>query len=143
MKTLKNSISVMLVLFMITGATTFEQNTKIAEANVKDYSVKHQAKKKNAKLDTYVIERDMAGAGDMTSAQLVDVSKLSNTVLKEQGSDIAWLHSYVTGDKIYCVYKATDKEILRVHADKAGFPITSINKLVVVISPKTATASVN
>jgi len=51
--------------------------------------------------------------------------------------------SDVTGDKIYCVYKATDKEILRVHADKAGFPITSINKLVVVISPETATASVN
>ena len=141
MKTMKKSISLTFALLMISGTVAFSQNTEIAEANLKDYSVKHHAKKKDAKLNTYVIERDMPGAGDLTSEQLKDVSQLSNTVLEEQGPEIKWMHSYVTTDKIYCVYKAVDKEILNEHAEKAGFPVTSISKLATVISP--ATASVN
>jgi hypothetical protein len=127
---------------MSAGTVAFSQNTAIADANVKDYSVKKTSKKKKAKLNTYVIERDMPGAGAMTAVQLKEVSIVSNTVLEEQGSDIAWLHSYVTTDKIFCVYKAVDEKILLEHADKAGFPVTSIAKLEVVISPETAMAKV-
>jgi len=142
MKTVKKSISIAFVLMMIAGTALFAQNTKIAEANVKDYSVDHHAKKKDAKLSTYVIERDMPGAGAMTAEQLKDVSQLSNDVLEKQGKNISWLHSYVTTDKIFCVYKAVDEKIIREHAEKAGFPVTSISKLEVVISPETATASI-
>ena len=140
---MKNSITITLALLMITGAAAFAQNNIIAEANVKDYSVEHHAKKKDAKLNTYVIEREMPGAGVLTAEQLKDISQLSNEVLEKQGSDIAWLHSYVTTDKIYCVYKAVDEKILHEHAEKAGFPVTSISKLAVVISPETATNTVN
>lgn len=139
---MKNSISIMFALIMFTGTVAFSQNIKLAEANVKDYSVKNSMKKKD-KLNTYVIERDMAGAGDLSAEQLKGISQLSNSVLKEQGSEIKWLHSYVTDDKIYCVYKGVDQKILREHAEKAEFPITSIKKLATVISPETATASIN
>ena len=143
MKTMKKSISLTFALLMISGTVAFSQNTEIAEANLKDYSVKEHTMKKDAKLNTYVIERDMPGAGDLTAEQLKGISQLSNSVLKEQGPDIKWLHSYVTKDKIYCVYKAVDHKILKEHAEKAEFPITSINKLSTVISPATATASIN
>ena len=99
--------------------------------------------KNHVKLNTYVIEREMPGAGALTEEQLKDISQISNTVLDEQGPYIKWLHSYVTVDKIYCVYKAVDKEILNEHAEKARFPITSISKLATMISPETATASLN
>lgn len=143
MKTLKKSISLAITLFMLTATAAFSQNTEIAEAYVKDYSVKKHTMKKDAKLNTYVIEREMPGAGDLTEEQLKDISQLSNTVLEEQGPEIKWLHSYVTVDKIYCVYKAVDEEILNEHAEKAGFPVNSIKELATVISPETATASVH
>ena len=143
MKTMKNSIPITFALLMLTGTLAFSQNMEIAEANVKDYSVKKHTKEKGAELNTYVIERDMPGAGSLTAEQLKGVSQLSNDVLEEQGSDIAWLHSYVTTDKIFCVYKAVDEKILYEHAEKAGFPVTSISKLAVVISPETATAMVH
>ena len=140
---MKKSISITFAVLMIAGTVAFSQNTEIAEANLKDYSVKHHTKKKDAQLNTYVIERDMPGAGDLSAEQLKEVSQISNTVLEEQGPEIKWLHSYVTTDKIFCVYKAVDEEILHEHAEQAGFPITSIAKLVTVINPETATASVN
>ena len=143
MKTLKKSISLAFTLFMLTATAAFSQNTEIAEAYVKDYSVKKHTMKKDVKLNTYVIEREMPGAGELTEEQLKDISQLSNTVLEEQGPEIKWLHSYVTVDKIYCVYKAVDEEILNEHAEKAGFPVNSIKELATVISPETATASVH
>ncbi|MCK5342717.1 MAG: DUF4242 domain-containing protein, partial [Candidatus Heimdallarchaeota archaeon] len=79
----------------------------------------------------------------LTAVQLKEVSQISNDVLEEQGPEIKWLHSYVTVDKIYCVYKAVDEEILNEHAEKAGFPVNSIKELATVISPETATASVH
>ena len=143
MKTMKKMSSIMVGLLMIAGTVAFSQNTRIAEANAKDYSVEKINMKKDAKLNTYVIERDMPGAGALTAEQLKEVSQISNAVVKEQGPEIKWLHSYVTTDKIFCVYKAVDKKILNEHAEKAGFPVTSISKLAVVISPETATASVH
>ena len=143
MKTMKNSISIAIAILLSAGTVALSQSTAMADANIKDYSVEKTTKKKKTKLNTYVIERDMPGAGAMTAVQLKEVSIVSNTVLDEQGSDIAWLHSYVTTDKIFCVYKAVDEKILQEHADKAGFPITSIAKLEVVISPETAMAKVD
>ena len=143
MKTMKNSMSLTFTLLMLTGTVAFTQNTEIADAYVKNYSFKKETMKKEAKLNTYVIEREMPGAGELTKEQLKGISQLSNSVLKEQGPDIEWLHSYVTVNKIYCVYKGIDQKILKEHAEKAEFPITSISKLASVISPATATASLN
>jgi hypothetical protein len=92
-------------------------------------------------MNTYVIERQIPGAGNLVAQQLKDISKTSCSVLTELGPEIEWVHSYVTGDKIFCIYKATNEDILRKHAEKGGFPINAINKVSTVISPETATAS--
>jgi len=89
-------------------------------------------------LKTYVIERVIPGAGKLTAAELKSISQVSCGVLKEMGSGIQWIHSYVTGDKIYCIYKAKNKEMVEEHAKKGGFPANSINEVATVISPKTA-----
>ena len=87
----------------------------------------------------YVIEREIPGAGQFTAEKLKAISQTSCGVLKEMGPEkIQWLHSYVTGDKIYCVYLATSEEAVREHAKKGGFPANSVSKVGAVISPKTA-----
>lgn len=94
--------------------------------------------KKNDIMKTYVIERNIPGAGDLTAEQLKGISQTSCTVLKEMGPKIEWLHSYVTGEKVYCVYKAENKELIEDHAKKGGFPANSINEVATMISPETA-----
>lgn len=94
--------------------------------------------KNNDLMKTYVIERIISGAGDLTAEQLKGISQTSCTVLKEMGPKIEWQHSYVTGDKIYCVYKAENKDLIETHANKGGFPANSISEVVTVISPATA-----
>jgi uncharacterized FlgJ-related protein len=90
------------------------------------------------KLKTYVIERDIPGAGAFTAEKLKDISKTSCSVLNTMGPSIQWIQSYVTGDKVFCVYKAENEELLREHAKKGGFPITNIYEVASVISPATA-----
>lgn len=90
------------------------------------------------KLKTYVIERDIPGAGAFSAEKLKDISKTSCSVLNTMGSSIQWVQSYVTGDKIFCVYKAENEELLREHAKKGGFPITNVYEVSNVISPATA-----
>lgn len=94
--------------------------------------------KNNGTMKTYVIERVIPGAGDLTAEQLKGISQTSCKVLNEMGPKIEWLQSYVTGDKIYCVYKAESKELIEEHAKKGGFPANSINEVATVISPATA-----
>ncbi|WP_245625586.1 DUF4242 domain-containing protein [Flagellimonas eckloniae] len=94
--------------------------------------------KNNDTMKTYVIERIIPGAGDLTTEQLKGISQTSCTVLKEMGSMITWQHSYVTGDKVYCVYKAENKELIEEHAKKGGFPANSISEVATTISPATA-----
>ena len=89
-------------------------------------------------MKTYVIERIIPGAGDLTPEQLKGISQTSCTVLNEMGSKIEWQHSYVTGDKVYCVYKAENKTLIEEHANKGGFPANSISEVATVISPETA-----
>jgi Protein of unknown function (DUF4242) len=89
-------------------------------------------------MKTYVIERDIPGAGQFSPEKLKDISKTSCTVLKEMGPQIQWIQSYVTGDKIFCVYKAENIELIKEHAKKGGFPANAIYEVSTVISPATA-----
>jgi hypothetical protein len=78
-------------------------------------------------MSQFVIEREIPGAGNLTEAELREVSKKSVAVLKEMGPEIKWLHSYVTGDKVYCVYLAPDEESIREHARRVGIPANRIS----------------
>ena len=89
-------------------------------------------------MKTYLIERDIPGAGKLTPDQLKAISQKSCSVLKEMGPQIQWVQSYVTDDKIYCVYKAESEELIKEHATKGGFPANSIMEIGSVISPATA-----
>ena len=86
----------------------------------------------------YVIERDMPGLGKLTPADLKAASQKSCSVIHNMHGEVTWLHSYVTGDKMYCVYLATSEEAVREHAKQGGFPANAVNKVTTVISPKTA-----
>jgi hypothetical protein len=89
-------------------------------------------------MKTFVIERIIPGAGDLTPEQLKGISQTSCAVIKEMGIKIEWQHSYVTGDKVYCVYKAENKGLIEEHAKKGSFPANSINEVGTIISPVTA-----
>ena len=89
-------------------------------------------------MQRYVIEREIPGAGQMTAEQLRDAAAKSNRVLQELGPDIQWVQSYVTGDKLYCVYNARSESLIRQHAERSGFPANSILKVEAVIDPTTA-----
>jgi Protein of unknown function (DUF4242) len=95
------------------------------------------AHKKKPVLHTYVIERTIPGAGSFSKEKLHDISVKSNGVLKDMGPDIQWVQSYVTGDKIYCVYKAKNADLIREHAKRGGFPADSVNEVDTMISPAT------
>jgi uncharacterized protein DUF4242 len=86
----------------------------------------------------YVIERDLPGAGSLPSADVRSISQRSCGVLKELGPEIQWVESYVTDDKIYCVYIAPDEEMIREHARRGGFPANRISCVRRGISPLTA-----
>ncbi|MBD0824126.1 DUF4242 domain-containing protein [Aestuariibaculum marinum] len=81
----------------------------------------------------YVIEREIPNLDTWSATDLKTASKTSCSVLKEMGPKITWLHSYVTGNKMYCVYLAESKELVQEHAEKGGFPANTIAKVVTVI----------
>lgn len=89
-------------------------------------------------MPKFIIEREIPGAGDLTSADLQSISQKSCSVLGEMGTKIQWINSYVTDEKIYCVYLAPDEVTIREHANKGGFPADSICKVRQVIDPTTA-----
>ena len=89
-------------------------------------------------MPKYVIERDLPGAGKLSHDELAAISQKSNQVLAGLGPDINWLTSYVTDDKIYCVYVAPDEDILVEHARCGGFPINKVSRVSEVIDPATA-----
>jgi hypothetical protein len=96
------------------------------------------SQKKSPVMKTWLIERDIPGAGAFTPADLKGISQKSCSVLKEMGTGIQWLQSYVTGNKVFCVYRAENEALLREHAKKGGFPVTSITEIANTISPATA-----
>ena len=89
-------------------------------------------------LQQFLIEREIKGAGAMTPVQLRDAAQKSNGVLRALGPDIQWVHSYVAGDKIYCVYNAPSEALIKSHAEQSGFPATRITLVSAVIDPTTA-----
>jgi len=89
-------------------------------------------------MPQYVIEREIPGAGNMNPEQLKAISQTSCGVLDKMGPAIQWDHSYVTTDKIYCVYNAPNEEMVREHARQGGFPANSVAEVSAVISPATA-----
>ena len=91
-------------------------------------------------MHEFVIEREIPGAGQFTSDDLQGISQKSCGVLANLGTDIQWMHSYVTDDKIYCVYRATNEDLIREHAEKGGFPANSIAQISSTIGPATAEA---
>lgn len=86
----------------------------------------------------FLIERSIPGAGTMSEAELQGISAKSVSVLHDLGPDVQWLHSYVLGDRIYCVYHATDPELIREHARVGGFPCDDVTEVSTMISPHTA-----
>jgi hypothetical protein len=89
-------------------------------------------------MPRYVIERELPGAGKLTQQELVAISQKSCNVLDELGPKIQWVESFVTEDKIYCVYQAPNKGILKQHAEMGGFPANRIEEIKNIISPVTA-----
>jgi hypothetical protein len=89
-------------------------------------------------MPKYVIEREIPGAGNFTADELKGISQNSCGVLSNLGPQIQWVHSYVTDNKIYCVYNAPNEEMVKEHARQGGFPANSINKVATIIDPTTA-----
>lgn len=127
MKHIKNSI-LLLAIIVFTGTTAMAQTTKTDSSS----------KPNSVKMKTYLIERDIPNAGKLTPEQLKAISQKSCSVLQNMGPQIQWLQSYVTGDKIFCVYKAENEELIREHAKQGGFPANVITEIATTISPATA-----
>ena len=89
-------------------------------------------------MPKYVIEREITGAGKLSEEEVQGISQKSCGVLQEMGPQIQWVESFVTDDKIYCVYIAPDEEAIREHAQKGGFPADRISEVKLMIDPTTA-----
>jgi Protein of unknown function (DUF4242) len=127
MKSITNRFLIIAML-LLTGYATMAQTTTATD----------NSKTKTPTMKTYLIERDIPDAGKLTAEQLKAISQKSCSVLKEMGPDIQWIQSYVTGDKIFCVYKAENEDLIREHAKKGGFPANVITEISTTISPATA-----
>ena len=89
-------------------------------------------------LKTYLIEREIPDAGELSAEQLKGISQKSCSVITELGPTIKWLHSYVTEDKVYCIYQAANEELIKEHAERGGFPVNYVTELSTTIDPNTA-----
>ena len=89
-------------------------------------------------MPKFVIEREIPGAGKLNAEQLKGISQTSCGVLNKMGSQIQWVHSYVTDDKIYCVYNAPNEEMVLEHAKQGGFPANVVSRVSTIIDPTTA-----
>ena len=115
MKKMIKHLGILAISILFTGFAAMAQTSATSD-NSKNSKVMH----------TYVIERNIPGAGQFSPEKLKAISQTSCAVLKEMGPEIQWLQSYVTGDKIFCVYKAENEAMLREHAQKGGFPINNM-----------------
>jgi hypothetical protein len=127
MKTITNRIMIIAIVLFASFASMAQTKTATDNSTTKTTTMK-----------TYLIERDIPDAGKLTPEQLKAISQKSVSVLKEMGPDIQWLQSYVTGNKIFCVYKAENEDLIREHAKKGGFPANVITEISTTISPATA-----
>jgi hypothetical protein len=139
---IRNAVGFSLFLFlMVFLASCSEEGTPTAEEAAEQKlltsaeSIRQEASA--TKQNIYVIEREIPGVGGKTAQELKEISQHSNNVLGGMPSEIKWMHSYVTGDKIYCVYASPNEELVRQHAETAGFPANSISQVGTVIDPST------
>jgi len=131
MKKVTKHLNVLVVSILLAGFAIMAQSAFVPGHEKINREMKTQMK-------TYVIERDIPGAGKFSAEKLKSISQTSCTVLKEMGPKIEWLHSYVTEDKIFCVYRAENMELIKEHAKRGGFPANAIYEVSTVISPATA-----
>jgi Protein of unknown function (DUF4242) len=89
-------------------------------------------------MPEYVIERDMPGVGSLDTEDLKNASQTSCSVLRELGPQIQWVHSYVTDNRLYCIYRAPSEDLIREHAQLGGFPVNKISQVRKIIDPTTA-----
>jgi hypothetical protein len=89
-------------------------------------------------MPKFLIERNIPGAGNLSAGELQSISQKSCSVLRSMGPEIQWVQSYVTGDKVYCIYIAPDEKAIREHAERGGFPADRVSEVVGMIDPTTA-----
>lgn len=89
-------------------------------------------------MKRYMIERDIPGVGDMSIVELCGAARASNQAIDQIGSDVQWQHSYVTGDKTFCVYLAKDEATIHKHAELSGIPVSAVTEVSQIIDPLTA-----
>lgn len=126
MKKVAKPFTMIAILFFAGHSLTAQTSTKNSQTS------------KSNEMKTYLIERNIPDAGKLTPEQLKGISQKSCSVLKNMGPDIQWIQSYVTADKIVCVYKARNEDLIRQHGAEGGFPVTSITEVGTIISPATA-----
>ncbi|HET8737933.1 MAG TPA: DUF4242 domain-containing protein [Pricia sp.] len=122
-----------LMLGLLMSLTMYSQN--LAEVRA---TMNQDMMQKEKSMKTYVIEREIPDAGKLTTEELKGISQKSNDVLSAMGPGIEWQHSYVTDNKIFCVYKAENEKLLIEHAERGGFPANNIHEISTVIDPGTA-----
>lgn len=132
MKTLKSLLGVVILTLVTSYSLQAQENDVIYVKMAEEQHVKKES------LKTYLIEREIPNAGDLTEEQLKSISQKSCSVLREMGPGIEWLHSYVTDNKVYCLYKAENMELIKSHAEQGGFPANYIVELSTTIDPTTA-----
>ena len=128
MKMLTKPFNLLISIMLMAGYATAQNATATVTSKTK----------KETEMKTYLIEREIPGAGKLTPAELKAISQTSCKVLKEMGPQIQWIQSYVTGNKIYCIYKAENEDLIKEHAKKGGFPANVITEVSSEISPATA-----
>ena len=125
MRKIAKHLNLLIITVLFTGFNCMAQNAVVTSNS-------------DNKMKTYVIERDIPGAGQFSPDKLKAISQTSCSVLTAMGPKIQWDHSYVTEDKIFCVYKAENIELVKEHAKRGGFPANAIYEVSSVISPATA-----
>ena len=137
LKTIK-FLFIFILILSISNCTTIDKSSAdVAIADITSADI-IRSEASSTHLNMYVIEREISGLGEFTKDDLKEASQTSCGVLDEMGSEIQWLHSYVTGDKMYCVYLAPNEEMVLEHAEKGGFPANSVSQVVTIIDPTTA-----
>lgn len=129
MKKIINCYAPILAILLLLGFTGTAQTASVTNKS---------NTKKQTTMKMYVIEREIPGVGQFTPEQLKGASQTSCKVLDEMGPKIEWIQSYVTGNKLYCIYRAENPELVKEHAKRGGFPANSISEVSGIISPATA-----
>lgn len=128
MKTTKKTSSILMTVLMLIGYVTYGQQTNSNSLTTK----------KQTKMNTYVIERNIPNAGELTNGQLQEIAQKSCGVVNAMGPQIEWDHSYVTGDKLFCIYRATSEDVVREHGKAGGFPVDNVYQVSAIFSPESA-----